>query len=91
MEKMEHEGQAVNGEEKANSQKAAGEFMFLGLRMTQGISIDAFSRRFGTNPDEFYSQISDWIVEGLMENKDGHLKLTRRGLMVANSIFVNFV
>ncbi len=91
MEKIEHDGQAVNGEEKADSQKAAGEFMFLGLRMTQGISIDAFSRRFGTNPDEFYPQIRDWVEGGLMEEKDGQLKLTRRGLMVANSIFVNFV
>ncbi|MFB3120820.1 MAG: radical SAM family heme chaperone HemW [Candidatus Binatia bacterium] len=91
MEKIEHEGQAVNGEEKADSQKAAGEFMFLGLRMTRGISVAAFSRRFGTNPDEFYPQIRDWVEGGLMEVKDGQLKLTPRGLMVANSIFVNFV
>jgi len=27
----------------------------------------------------------------LMERRDNHLSLTRRGLLVANSIFVNFV
>ena len=65
--------------------------MFLGLGMTQGISVDAFSRRFGKKPCEFYPQISDWVEGGLIEEKDGQLKLTRRGLMVANSIFVSFV
>ena len=65
--------------------------MFLGLRMTQGISVEAFSRRFGKPPDEFYPQIGDWVEEGLMERRDNHLSLTRRGLLVANSIFITFV
>jgi oxygen-independent coproporphyrinogen-3 oxidase len=91
MEKIEREGQAVEGEEKIDYQKAAGEFMFLGLRMTQGISVDAFSHRFGKKPGEFYPQISDWVEEGLMERRDNHLSLTPRGLLVANSIFVSFV
>ncbi|MFQ5903562.1 MAG: coproporphyrinogen-III oxidase family protein, partial [Candidatus Binatia bacterium] len=91
MEKIEHEGKAVIEEERTGLQKAAGEFMFMGLRMTRGISLKEFSRRFGKNPNEFYPKISDWVGEGLMEERDKRLRLTRRGLLVANSIFVNFV
>jgi len=45
-------------------QKAVGEFLFLGLKMTQGISVDAFSRRFGKKPCEFYPQIRDGLRKG---------------------------
>jgi oxygen-independent coproporphyrinogen-3 oxidase len=65
--------------------------MFLGLRMTLGISVEEFSRRFGKNPAEFYPAIRDWLEDGLMEENAERLRLTRRGLLVANSIFVNFV
>ena len=91
MEMVEREGQAVAGSEDVDLQKAAGEFMFLGLRMTQGISVNEFSRRFEKNPLEFYPQVSDWIEEGLLEEKGERLRLTHRGSLVANSIFVSFV
>ena len=71
--------------------KATGEFMFLGLRMTRGISVEEFFRRFGKNPDEFYPQITNWVEQGLMEEKDHRLRLTPRGLLVANSLFISFL
>jgi oxygen-independent coproporphyrinogen-3 oxidase len=91
MEKVEGEGRAVVGEEETDLRKAAGEFMFLGLRMIRGISVDEFLCRFGKNPNEFFTQIDDWVEEGLMEETEERLRLTCRGLLVANSIFVNFV
>ncbi len=77
--------------EATDLNKATGEFMFLGLRMTRGISIEEFFRRFGKNPDEFYPQITRWVAQGLMEEIDQRLRLTPRGLLVANSLFVSFV
>lgn len=91
MEMIQKEGSAVVGREQSDLAKATAEFMFVGLRMTRGISLAEFSRRFGKNPAEFYPQIRDWLEGGLMEKKDERLRLTRRGLLVANSIFVNFV
>lgn len=91
LEKIESEDKAVIEEEESDLQKSAGEFMFLGLRMTQGISVNEFSSRFEKYPLEFYPQISDWIEDGLIENKNEQLRLTRRGLLVANSVFVSFV
>ena len=83
--------QAVAETEQPDIRKAAGDFMFSGLRLTDGISLDAFAARFGQNPVTFYPQMRDWISEGYMEKNDDRLRLTRRGLMVANSIFVHFV
>jgi len=83
--------QAVAETEQPDIRKAAGDFMFSGLRLTDGISLDAFAARFGQNPVTFYPQMPDWISEGYMEKNDDRLRLTRRGLMVANSIFVHFV
>ncbi|MFQ5683879.1 MAG: radical SAM family heme chaperone HemW [Candidatus Binatia bacterium] len=91
MEMIEYGGRAVVGKEKTDSTKAAGEFMFLGLRLIQGISVQDFTRLFGKTPVELYPQIHDWMREGLMAENDQRLRLTRQGLLVANSIFVNFV
>ena len=91
MKQVTGKGQGTVESEVSDLNKATGEFMFLGLRMTRGISIEEFIHRFGKNPDGFYPQINHWVNEGLMEERDQRLRLTRRGLLVANSLFVNFV
>jgi coproporphyrinogen III oxidase-like Fe-S oxidoreductase len=50
-----------------------------------------FARRFSKKPAEFYPQIGSWQEAGLMEQQTDRLRLTRRGLTVADSIFVEFV
>ena len=82
---------AVVEREEIDFQKAAGEFMFLGLRMTEGISPAAFSARFGSSPVAFYPRIGTWTEAGLLEEQGGFLRLTQKGLLLANSIFVEFV
>jgi putative oxygen-independent coproporphyrinogen III oxidase len=82
---------AVVEREEINLDKAAGEFMFLGLRMTEGILIDAFRARFDKTPREVFPQMSHWINGELLEETQGFLRFTHRGLLVANSIFVHFM
>ncbi len=91
MNRIEKDGAATVETEKSDRSKAAGEFMFAGLRLIEGISIEKFVCRFAKTPMEFYPQINDWLDEGLVEKKGDQLRLTKRGLMVANSIFVQFV
>ncbi len=91
MEMVKREGTAVAESESVGLAKAAAEFMFVGLRMMNGVSTDDFSGRFGKRPEEFYPQIGAWVEEGLMEARGGAVRLTRRGVLVSNSIFVNFV
>jgi oxygen-independent coproporphyrinogen III oxidase len=91
MGKIEATGSAVTEQETSNLQKAAGEFMFSGLRLIDGICRDAFVARFGQDVQELYPQISGWISAGFMATDGARLRLTRRGLLVANSLFVHFV
>ena len=91
MAKINEAGQAVTSRDDLDLNTAAGEFMFLGLRMTEGISRAAFRASFGKSPVDFYPQIQAWTAGGLMEEKEDNLRLTPKGLMVANSIFVQFM
>ena len=91
MARISETGTAVVERENIDATKAAGEFLFLGLRMTAGISLQTFSHRFGKFPTEFYPKIQTCIEGELMEEKNGHLRLTPKGLWLANSIFVEFM
>jgi oxygen-independent coproporphyrinogen-3 oxidase len=84
-------GSATVDEEEIDRTKAAGEFMFMGLRMIEGVSPRVFSSRFGPAPRAFYPQIEDWLEGELMEEKNGYLRLTQRGLLLANSIFAELM
>jgi putative oxygen-independent coproporphyrinogen III oxidase len=84
-------GSAVTDSEDIDRAKAAGELMFLGLRMTEGVSTEVFRKRLGRSPVEFYPQIATWREGQLIEETGGFLRLTNKGLLVANSIFVEFM
>jgi putative oxygen-independent coproporphyrinogen III oxidase len=83
---------AIVEREQIELGKATGEYMFLGLRMTEGISIEAFRARFDNKtPREIFPQISRWIEGEFLEETGGFLRFTHKGLLVANSIFVEFL
>jgi oxygen-independent coproporphyrinogen-3 oxidase len=65
--------------------------MFMGLRMTEGVSVEDYFHRFGQKPADVYPVIGGWLAEGIMEQENDRLRLTRRGLMIADEIFVAFV
>ena len=71
--------QAVVERESIDADKAAAEFMFLGLRMTEGIRADTFRQRFGKPRGEFYPQIDTWIEGELLEENGGFSVLPPKG------------
>jgi putative oxygen-independent coproporphyrinogen III oxidase len=91
MSRISESGQAVTDTEESDLTRAAGEYMFSGLRLMEGISLKAFSALYGKNILELYPQISGWVSEGFIEIDGERLRLTPRGILVANSIFVHFV
>jgi oxygen-independent coproporphyrinogen-3 oxidase len=91
MSKINQSRKAVADTEESDLTKAAGEYMFSGLRLTQGLSLTAFDERFGKHMLELYPEISGWVSEGFIETDGNRLWLTHRGFLVANSIFVRFV
>ena len=84
-------GIAITDRENIDRDKAASEFLFLGLRMIAGVSSEVFRSTFGRAPVEFYPKIETWREAGLMAEEKGNLRLTAKGLLLANSIFVELV
>ncbi|MBQ8639837.1 MAG: radical SAM family heme chaperone HemW [Lachnospiraceae bacterium] len=68
------------------------EYMFLGLRKTEGIAADAFEQRFGCPPEEIYGTVMDkYIGLGLMVWERNRLFLTQAGMEVSNQIMADFL
>ena len=77
---------------KLTKEEKIEEFMFLGLRMVRGISLDEFRKRFGINIEEVYGSVIDkFTKEGLIKIEKGRLFLTKHGIDVSNQVFVEFM
>lgn len=68
------------------------EFMFLGLRMMEGVSIKLFEEKFGKKYDNVYGKVSDKLVaQGLLECVEEHVRLTERGNDISNYVMSEFL
>lgn len=68
------------------------EFMFLGLRMTEGVSEEKFEMDFGRNIDKVYGDVIEKLEkQQLLEKKDGRIKLTDRGVDISNYVMSEFL
>ncbi|MFN6964532.1 MAG: radical SAM family heme chaperone HemW [Pyrinomonadaceae bacterium] len=71
---------------------AESEFVFLGLRMNEGIDRVRFGDRFGSDiAGRFGDAIDELADAGLIEFDERKLRLTRRGMLVSNDVFSRFV
>ena len=78
--------------EKLTPEEMQEEFMFMGLRMNEGISREEFLKRFKTDITSVYGQeISELISEGLLTENNGRISLTDRGIDVSNQVFEKFI
>lgn len=79
-------------QERQNLEDTQKEFMMLGLRMIEGISICDFKEKFGTNPLYlFRNEINRLVSEGLIEVDLDRIRLTNQGLDLANLVFEEFI
>ena len=75
-------------DKKANME----EFMFLGLRLTRGVSRHEFNEKFGIDMFELYDrQIKRNIMLNLMEYNSPYLRLTDKGLDLSNMVMSDFL
>lgn len=80
-------------EEDIEQRTAMGETMMLGLRLLDdGVSADAFAARHGRSlADAFGPIIADLTTRGLLECLPDRVRLTPRGLMLANDVCAEFL
>lgn len=80
--------------EEVTREDAMAEYFFLGLRMSEGVSIQAFEKEFGISVFERYGQELDLCQKEKLLTVDPHtdrIALTDFGMDVSNWVFEKFV
>ena len=68
------------------------EFMFLGLRLTEGISAGEFRECFRAAVEDIYGDVLKKLErQGLLARKGDRIFLTERGIDVSNVVFAEFL
>lgn len=68
------------------------EFMFLGLRLTQGVEKSVFLEQFGVRLETVYGEVMSKLCrQGLLEETAERVFLTARGVDVSNRVMAEFL
>ena len=82
----------VAGGETPDAATLRADAMILGLRLMRGVSIEEFTARFRVSPEDVFGDaIAKHARLGLLERAEGHLRLTDRGLLLSNEVFVDLL
>ena len=79
-------------EEKQDKEAMMKEYMILGLRKIMGVNINDFIKKFEISPlYKFNKEITKLIREGLIEANEHSIRLSKKGLDLANIVWEEFV
>ena len=88
----------INGEFSAEEKEVLSkedqmsEFMFLGLRKTDGVSKTEFLRRFSENIEKVFEKpLLKFKKMGMIEEKDDRIYLSPKAISVSNQIMCEFI
>jgi len=78
---------------KSRQNKICGkEYMILGLRKIEGVSIKEYKNKFGENPIFIYKKSLEKLANQTLIEIDGdYIRLTKKGLDFANIVWEEFV
>lgn len=83
---------AEAGAETIDATTAQSEFVFLNLRLCDGFALSDFHARFGRNFECVFGALATPLFnDGLLMLERGRIRLTERGLEMADSVFAEFV
>ncbi|MBO7530562.1 MAG: coproporphyrinogen III oxidase, partial [Lachnospiraceae bacterium] len=78
--------------EKLDQSGLMSEYMILGLRLTEGVSVSGFENRFKTGMFDVYGkEIGRFVQDGLLEHTGDRIKLSEKGLDLANFVMRAFI
>lgn len=85
-------GNAVEEKNAVAVKDSMEEFMFLGLRMIEGVSKSEFKKRFNTPIEEVYGkQLKKFTSLKLLYDDGEMVKLTPRGIDISDRVFEEFM
>ncbi len=79
-------------QEKQSFFSVMQEYMLLGLRKIDGVSVQSFKNKFGENPIFVFKQeLNKLVDENLIQVNSDKIRLTNKGLDLANLVWEEFV
>ena len=85
-------GHATAGMERLTHEEAIEEGIFLGLRKIRGIDLDWFKERFHISlSDSHRDRLTTLEAGGLLDTEDHWLRLTPRGILIADTITTSLI
>jgi oxygen-independent coproporphyrinogen-3 oxidase len=82
----------VASREEADATLELSDTLVLGLRLSEGVNLSELRRRFGRSALETHAAAFEEAASlGLLDRVDGHLRLTARGRLLANEVFVRLL
>lgn len=86
-------GQSAVADSYALDWRASAEEAFmLRLRLAEGIDLVAFNERYGLDVYQTHAdRLKELEEDGLVELSQGRLRLTRRGILYSNEVFMLFI
>jgi oxygen-independent coproporphyrinogen-3 oxidase len=85
-------GHATGERTELTDESRGTEALFMGLRLLDGIRLDEFHREYGLDvATQYQGELARLEEGGLVEFNGNNLKLTARGLLLSNEVFVCFV
>lgn len=85
-------GTAVAEVRRLTSQERLGDALFTGLRLSEGLDLRRLEARYHVDVwDRYGADLRPFEDAGLLEHRPGRLRLTRRGMLLANEVMSVFV
>ena len=79
-------------ERRLTPDERLGDALFTGLRLCEGVDVDLVGQRYGVDVWERYGgELQPFFDEGLLTREASRLRLSRRGMLLANEIMAVFV
>ncbi|WP_281183902.1 radical SAM family heme chaperone HemW [Trichlorobacter lovleyi] len=83
---------AATEKQQLTREDALSEYIFLGLRMADGISLNGFAEEFGERLEHRFSEAIHQLQQaGLLTCSQDRLCLTKQGMLLSNQVFVRFL
>jgi oxygen-independent coproporphyrinogen-3 oxidase len=78
--------------EEINTNDSMEEFMFLGLRMMEGVKCSDFKMRYGVDMESVYGEVIEKHINlGNLIKTQSHIKLSTDAIPISNQVFVDFM
>ncbi|MHC4081953.1 MAG: radical SAM family heme chaperone HemW [Planctomycetota bacterium] len=83
----------ITGAERLDDDGRAGEVLMLGLRLVEGLPLDRVEQvlAMGGRGPQRARAIERHVDAALLQRRDDHLRLTRRGLLLADTVLADLI